>query len=46
VRVRYTPGAFRELQDTFAYIDGHSLLGARNVKNRVHAIIELIAALP
>jgi toxin ParE1/3/4 len=46
VRVRYTPGAFRELQDIFAYVDGHSLLGARNVKNCVHAIIELIASHP
>jgi toxin ParE1/3/4 len=46
VRVRYTPRAFRELQNIFAYIDGHSLSGGRNVKDRVHAIIELIASHP
>jgi toxin ParE1/3/4 len=46
VRVRYTPRAFRELQDIFAYIDDHSPLGGRNVKSRVHAIIELIASHP
>jgi hypothetical protein len=44
VRVRYTPRAFRELQDIFAYIDDHSPLGGRNVKSRVHVIIELIAS--
>lgn len=46
MRVRYTPRAFRELQEIFAYIDARSLLGERNVKSRVHAIIELIAAHP
>jgi toxin ParE1/3/4 len=46
VRVRYTPRAFRELQDIFAYIDDHSPLGGRNVKSRVHVIIELIASHP
>jgi toxin ParE1/3/4 len=46
VRVRYTPRAFRELQDVFAYIDDHSPLGGRNVKSRVHVIIELIASHP
>jgi toxin ParE1/3/4 len=46
VTVRYTPRAFRELQDIFAYIDDHSPLGGRNVKSRVHVIIELIASHP
>jgi plasmid stabilization system protein ParE len=46
VRVRYTPRAFRELQDIFAYIDDHSPVGGRNVKSRVQAIIELIAFHP
>jgi toxin ParE1/3/4 len=46
VRVRYTPRAFQELQDIFSYIDEHSPLGERNVKSRVHAIIELIASHP
>jgi plasmid stabilization system protein ParE len=46
VRVRYMPRAFRELQDIFAYIDDHSPLGGRNVKSRVHAIIELVASHP
>lgn len=46
MRVRYTPRAFRELQHIFAYIDDRSLLGGRNVKSRVHAIIELIASQP
>ena len=46
MRVRYTPRAFRELQDIFAYIDDHSPLGGRNVQSRVHAIIELIASHP
>ena len=40
------PRAFRELQDIFAYIDDHSPLGGRNVKSRVHAIIELVASHP
>ena len=48
MRVRYTPRAFRELQDIFAYIDDHSPLGGRNVKCRAHAMtmIELIASHP
>ena len=46
MRVRYTPRAFRELQDIFAYIDDHSPLGGRNVKSRVHVIVELIASHP
>ena len=46
MRVRYTPRAFRELQDIFAYIDDHSPLGGRNVKSRVHAMIGLIASHP
>jgi toxin ParE1/3/4 len=46
VRVRYTPRAFREIQDVFAYIDQQSPLGGRNVKGRVQAIIELIASHP
>jgi plasmid stabilization system protein ParE len=46
VRIRYTPRAFRELQDIFAYIDHHSPLGARNVRSRVHAVLELIAPHP
>ena len=46
MRIRYTPRAFRELQDIFAYIDDHSPLGGRSVKSRVHAIIELIASHP
>ena len=46
MRIRYTPHAFRELQDIFAYIDDHSPLGGRNVKSRVHAIIELVASHP
>jgi toxin ParE1/3/4 len=46
VRVRYTPRAFRELEDIFAYIDDHSASGGRNVKSRIHAITELIASNP
>ena len=46
MRIRYTPRAFRELQDIFAYVDGHSSLGALNVKSRVHAVVELIASHP
>ena len=46
MRVRYTPRAFRELLDIFAYIDDHSSLGGHNVKSRVHVIIELIASHP
>lgn len=46
MKVRYTPRAFRDLQDVFAYIDARSPLGGRNVKGRVHAIIEFIAAHP
>jgi plasmid stabilization system protein ParE len=46
VTVRYTPRAFAELQDIFPDIDEHSQSGGRNVKSRVHAVIELIAAHP
>jgi toxin ParE1/3/4 len=46
LRIRYTPRAFDELQNIFAYIDDHSRLGGRNVKNRVYAIIELIGSHP
>jgi plasmid stabilization system protein ParE len=46
VSIRYTPRAFRELQEIFTYIDDHSPLGGRNVKSRVQAIIALIASHP
>lgn len=46
MRVRYTPRAFRELQEIFDYIDARSPLGGRNVKDRAHAVIELIADHP
>jgi toxin ParE1/3/4 len=40
------PRSFRELGETFAYIDERSPMGARNVKARVYATVRFTASQP
>jgi toxin ParE1/3/4 len=46
VRLRYTRSAAEELDQVLSYIEGRSSEGARHVKARVQAVIDLIASYP
>ncbi len=46
MRLRYTLRAAQELEDVLSYIDERSPQGARQVKARIQATIELIALHP
>jgi toxin ParE1/3/4 len=46
VKVRYTRRAFRQMNAILEYIDDHSPQGARSVKQRLQAAIDLVAAHP
>ncbi|MGA2124742.1 MAG: type II toxin-antitoxin system RelE/ParE family toxin [Xanthobacteraceae bacterium] len=46
MKVRYTRRAFRQMNAILDYIDDHSPQGARSVKQRLQAAIDLVAAHP
>lgn len=46
MRVRFTPAAFRDLEQIFAYIDERSPQGAAHVKARIKEMIDVIARNP
>ncbi|HSU99889.1 MAG TPA: type II toxin-antitoxin system RelE/ParE family toxin [Roseiarcus sp.] len=46
MRLRFTRRAAQELDQVLSYIEGRSSKGARDVKARIQAVIDLIAAYP
>jgi toxin ParE1/3/4 len=46
VKVRYTRRAFHQMNTILDYIEGHSPQGARHVKQRLQATVELVGAHP
>jgi len=46
VKLRYTLRAAQELEQVLSYIDDRSSEGARRVKARIQAVIDLIASHP
>ncbi len=46
MRIRYLPSALRQLDHVLDYIDARNPRGADRVKERNHAVIELVAAHP
>jgi plasmid stabilization system protein ParE len=44
VKVRYTRRAFHQMNTVLDYIEDHSPQGARHVKQRLQAPVELVAA--
>ncbi len=46
VKLRYTPSALAELDEILAYIEERSPQGARHVKARIQAVINLLLEFP
>ena len=46
MKVRYTPGALRQLDKVLDYIEKRSPQGARHVKERIQAIVRILTDHP
>ena len=46
MRLRYSPSALADLEAILAYIEIHSLQGARNVQARLQVVISLLLEYP